>query len=120
VALFIYHLQLDNYLAKKRLALFFIVSAAVVDRAIVIVPLAYTASSWALLTVTSKAIMLVILAASVPEHIVAARTLWGIYCLNKGRLEEMRVPLPVIVAAVTLVPSELTVSCQVAAPSVGK
>lgn len=86
-----------------------------------IVPLAYTASSWGLLTVTSKAIMLVILAASVPEHIAAARTFWGIYCPNKGRVEDMAVPLPVVVATVTLVPSELTVGCQVGAlASVGK
>jgi hypothetical protein len=97
VALFAYHLQLDNYLAKKRLALFFIVSAAVIDRAIVIVPLAYTASSWGLLTVTSKAIMLTIMAGVVPEHFIAARTLWGIYCLNKRRLEEIRESLPVAV-----------------------
>lgn len=74
---------------------------AVVFRGIEIVPLAYTASSWGLLTVPSKVIMFIIMAAAVPEHIIATRTFWGIYCLNKSREKEARGLLPVAMAMAT-------------------
>lgn len=81
-----YHLQLDNFAAKKRLAVAFNVLTFCTDRGTVLIPLAYTASSWGLLSVTSKALMLSLLCCFVPEHVVEARTMWGIYRLNRDRI----------------------------------
>lgn len=90
-ALFMYHLQLDNFKAKQRLALFMFIFGAVFDRGIVLLPLAYTVSAWRLLTVTSKALMLTLVCCFLPEHILRARTMWGIYCLNRNRVKALPV-----------------------------
>jgi len=87
MALFAYHLQQDKYRAKMRLAVFFNVSSFLTNRAVVLLPLAYMVTIWGLLTTTSKALTITTLACLVPEHIVLARTLWGIYRLNRSRLE---------------------------------
>lgn len=83
LTLLAYHLQLDNFRAKMRLAIFFNLSSLFIDRSIIFIPLAYTISSWGLLTTTSKVLMLTLLCCFVPEHVFEARTMWGTYRLNR-------------------------------------
>lgn len=114
-----YHLQLASCVhgrlchtvlaAKKRLAVAFSVLSLITDCGIVVLPLAYTVSSWGMLTATSKALMLAVLCCVVPEHVVAACTMWGIYRLNGDRVRkasQAAVPVPAKDADVAVMVSD--------------